>query len=410
MSDLERQIIKNFRDREYRESYAEGFLNSWISHQLAAIRRQRGLTQSQLAERVGTKQSGVSRMERDDYGRWNFSTLQKVAFALGCRLKVSLETFGALVKEAAEFSEASFRRPAFEEDPVFHEGLSWDAALAEPGPLGEMRRKLIPWLRDRGPSERLAEWLQGYDLPAVGDEVTPSQWLLDALTPPHEELRTDLAARVRTAIIDRRWDVDPPGRRGAVLVNNLMALVEGLRQPAILGEAVWSMCQRRAHLPLADSKHPAPGHPLVRAVLYNQPDGCLRDFWYSEFLAEREPREMPDYVANGLIGVSYMGSAPNTVGIMEGANEAKNWSLKGSQVVGILAPGFKRVWSEFASNRDLAVDSLWLAQAREDGWSVPILDAWQQSVADDPPPQKARTHGYVQNAVSLAEQSRYSAR
>ena len=73
MKDLAKRLIESFRDREYRESYAEEFLSSWISQQLTAVRRQRGKTQQQLGDDVGTKQSGISRMERENYGRQNIS-------------------------------------------------------------------------------------------------------------------------------------------------------------------------------------------------------------------------------------------------------------------------------------------------------------------------------------------------
>lgn len=50
-----------------------------------------GVTQSELAERIGTTQSAIARLES---GRGNHSpslaTLQKYAHALGCRLELKL--------------------------------------------------------------------------------------------------------------------------------------------------------------------------------------------------------------------------------------------------------------------------------------------------------------------------------
>lgn len=409
MSDLEQRMIEAFRDREYRESYAEGFLNSWISHQLTAVRRQRGLTQQQLAERVGTKQSGISRMERDGYGRWNFSTLQKATFALDCRLKVSLETFGSLLEEAADFSETKLLRPAFEQDPVFHPELRGRPSLDEPGPVGEMRRKLLPWLWERGPLEKLAEWLQGYDLPPVGDEVPPSQWLLDALRPDEEELRTVLAERLSTAILKRRWDVEPPAGREQDLVRNLLTLAEGLRSPAVLGEAVWTVYKRRADVRLEGSKEPVPGHPLVGAVMYNQPDERFRGFWTTGMLAEQKVAETPEYAATGLLGMSHMPISPSVSEIVEGANEAKRWSLGAEKAVSILTPGFRRVWSEYPEDRMLTVDVIKLAGTADDRWSEPILVAWGHSVLGALPSVEAETFAYIKKVISFVERSPFRA-
>ena len=59
------------------------------AYQVACRRIELGLTQAQLAERVGTKQPGISRLES---GNRNITIeqLQRVAGALGCRLDVRL--------------------------------------------------------------------------------------------------------------------------------------------------------------------------------------------------------------------------------------------------------------------------------------------------------------------------------
>jgi transcriptional regulator with XRE-family HTH domain len=119
MNQLRERLKKEFADPEYREVYAESFLNSSLATQLQVIREQRGMTQAQLAEKIGTKQAGISRIENVNYSAWNSATLRKIAFALGCRLKVSLETFGSLIDEAVAFNEKMLQRPSFEEDPVF---------------------------------------------------------------------------------------------------------------------------------------------------------------------------------------------------------------------------------------------------------------------------------------------------
>jgi transcriptional regulator with XRE-family HTH domain len=113
------ELVEAFRDKEYRESYAEDFLNTYIATQIRVLREQRGLTQTQLAEAIGTKQTAISRMENVNNAARNIGTLLKIAFQLGCRLKVSIETFGTLIDEIAQFSRESLQRPSFEQDPVF---------------------------------------------------------------------------------------------------------------------------------------------------------------------------------------------------------------------------------------------------------------------------------------------------
>lgn len=52
-------------------------------------RLKRGLTQKQLAQRLGTKQPVISRLERGNYNP-SIKFLQRVADALGAELKVSI--------------------------------------------------------------------------------------------------------------------------------------------------------------------------------------------------------------------------------------------------------------------------------------------------------------------------------
>jgi ribosome-binding protein aMBF1 (putative translation factor) len=57
---------------------------------LIGARAQAGLTQAELAERMGTTQSAIARMEGGK-GRPSTSTLAKLAKATGTRLRVSFE-------------------------------------------------------------------------------------------------------------------------------------------------------------------------------------------------------------------------------------------------------------------------------------------------------------------------------
>ena len=59
------------------------------AYQVARLRIERGLTQAQLAELVGTKQPSIARLERGD-SEPSVALLRKIAKALGARLEVNL--------------------------------------------------------------------------------------------------------------------------------------------------------------------------------------------------------------------------------------------------------------------------------------------------------------------------------
>jgi transcriptional regulator with XRE-family HTH domain len=90
-----------------------------IATQLKVIREQQGMTQAELAERIGTKQGGVSRLESADYAGWSIAILRRVAKAFDLRLRVSFEEFGALWEEVGNFNRQSLERRNFNSDPEF---------------------------------------------------------------------------------------------------------------------------------------------------------------------------------------------------------------------------------------------------------------------------------------------------
>ncbi|MDH4203308.1 MAG: helix-turn-helix domain-containing protein [Phycisphaerae bacterium] len=59
-----------------------------IAEQVYAMRKERGLTQQQLADLMGTTQSVISRLESTDYESERIDTLQKLAAALHCHLEL----------------------------------------------------------------------------------------------------------------------------------------------------------------------------------------------------------------------------------------------------------------------------------------------------------------------------------
>jgi ribosome-binding protein aMBF1 (putative translation factor) len=61
-----------------------------IARQIFDLRTRAGLSQKELAERVRTTQSVISRLEDADYEGHSLSMLQRIAEVLGARLEVDL--------------------------------------------------------------------------------------------------------------------------------------------------------------------------------------------------------------------------------------------------------------------------------------------------------------------------------
>ena len=90
MSDLEIHIDKRKKkDPEFAEGFEQGYREFKIGVLLKQAREQAGLSQEELAKRVGTKKTAISRIENHAQDI-KLSTIQKVARALGKDLEVRL--------------------------------------------------------------------------------------------------------------------------------------------------------------------------------------------------------------------------------------------------------------------------------------------------------------------------------
>ena len=90
MSDLDRYIKSRKKtDPEFARGFDEGYRDFKIGVILREAREEAGLTQEELADRVGTQKTAISRIENhaEDI---KLSTIQKVAKALGKNLEISL--------------------------------------------------------------------------------------------------------------------------------------------------------------------------------------------------------------------------------------------------------------------------------------------------------------------------------
>jgi len=80
---------KALKDKEVREAYQALEPEFALAQKIIERRLKRGLTQTVLAKKLGTKQSAIARLESGTYNP-SVAFLEKVADALGTKLKISL--------------------------------------------------------------------------------------------------------------------------------------------------------------------------------------------------------------------------------------------------------------------------------------------------------------------------------
>ena len=90
--NLKSWIDKKLANPRFRKKFEEEYQKLSIGEQLIRIRLEAGLTQAEVAKRVGTTASAISRYENADYDRYELQTLQRIVKACGGELKIILET------------------------------------------------------------------------------------------------------------------------------------------------------------------------------------------------------------------------------------------------------------------------------------------------------------------------------
>jgi transcriptional regulator with XRE-family HTH domain len=125
LSPIKLNLVEKFKEQRYFQRFFRGRSQDEIVAAIQELRDMRGnLTQGQLADRCGMKTSAVCRLEKPEYGRWNFQTLWRIAEALDARWRFILEPRESVI-------EAYVRRDfSFDAAPILVASSIVNAKLA----------------------------------------------------------------------------------------------------------------------------------------------------------------------------------------------------------------------------------------------------------------------------------------
>ena len=90
-------VKEQLKDPEFRKGYEREKQKLFVGYEVFLAREKAGLTQAELAKRIGTKQSNISRLEMGNYN-FTIDMLDKIATALNVEFKIE---FGRRQKKAA---------------------------------------------------------------------------------------------------------------------------------------------------------------------------------------------------------------------------------------------------------------------------------------------------------------------
>ncbi len=87
---LKEYIAEQMMNPEFKKAWEDLEPEFQIFKAMIKAREKTGITQAELARRVGTKQSVISRLERGAFSKASLETIKKMADALDMRLEIRL--------------------------------------------------------------------------------------------------------------------------------------------------------------------------------------------------------------------------------------------------------------------------------------------------------------------------------
>ncbi len=88
---LQEHIREHMKSPEFKKAWHDLDPEFELLESMIKVRQSAGITQAELAKKVGTKQSAISRLETGTFSNVTVATLKKIADALDARLVVKLQ-------------------------------------------------------------------------------------------------------------------------------------------------------------------------------------------------------------------------------------------------------------------------------------------------------------------------------
>jgi hypothetical protein len=85
-------LNKKLENQKFHKGFQNEYAKLSIGEQIVRLRLMSGMTQAEVARKVGTTASAISRYENADYDRYEIQTLRKIVEACGGVLSITMTT------------------------------------------------------------------------------------------------------------------------------------------------------------------------------------------------------------------------------------------------------------------------------------------------------------------------------
>jgi transcriptional regulator with XRE-family HTH domain len=111
-------------DDELRDGFVADHVRTRLALLIRSLREQRGWSQTDLADAMGTTQSVISRLEDPDYGKLTTRTLFEVAAAFKLPLYIDMPDWDEWFRLMSDMSSRSLQRKSFNADRLAAPGAA----------------------------------------------------------------------------------------------------------------------------------------------------------------------------------------------------------------------------------------------------------------------------------------------
>lgn len=108
-TNFDRYLEKQLKDPDFAVRFKKAGEAWGVALQIAALREESGLSQKELAKRVGTSQQQISRLESPSYEGHSLSMIRRVAEALGATVRVQIQRDKRPRRQAVAESGAKYK-------------------------------------------------------------------------------------------------------------------------------------------------------------------------------------------------------------------------------------------------------------------------------------------------------------
>lgn len=149
-TNKQEQMWESLRDPEFRKQLIDEHINVGIPFQIRALRDRQQLTQTRLAELLGSKrkQPLISQWEDPNYGKYTLETLKDLAKAFDVGLLVRFVPFSTLIDWTINLTSDVIAPPSFGEEEQYRIPAlvtpSRDLKAVDANSMFDFVNKLVP--------------------------------------------------------------------------------------------------------------------------------------------------------------------------------------------------------------------------------------------------------------------------